>query len=300
MPATDALLTGTLFRPAAGGAVAGVVLVAGSGDGKRDSLRGMAEGLAARGIAVLTYDKRLDGYSVFRRDYPALGRDASAAVAFLRIRAGTGRVGVWGISEGGWVITAAAASDPRIAFVVMVSAPVVPPGQQIGWLASGFLRRHGLGLLEHYVALQLRLGPRYADYEPPLYAVRQPVLAVFGAHDATIPVATAVRTLQRDLPSAPAIVVHPGAGHAMTTADGSFPAGHLDRVAGWIHRPHTVIDVGSPVAQGLDVPEPPAMPLPTAVLLLSPIALFLGRMGVLLWTRMAPSSRRTPRPRPRP
>jgi|LFRM01.2.fsa_nt_gb dienelactone hydrolase len=95
-------LNGTLARPEAGQAAAGLVLVHGSGPSDRDEailantpFRDLAWGLARRGIAVLRYDKRTLAYGreiTQSPDYPRLtvdeetALDAAAAVGLLKAR----------------------------------------------------------------------------------------------------------------------------------------------------------------------------------------------------------------------
>ncbi|MCI2237234.1 prolyl oligopeptidase family serine peptidase [Paenibacillus sp. TRM 82003] len=267
IPTAAGALAATVLQPETGGAVPGVVLVAGSGAGSRASLAHVATAFARRGIAVLTYDKDLSVYTPFSRDYAALGRDAAAAAAVLRQRSGVdpARVGVWGISEGGWVVASAAAADPAIAFVVMASAPTVTPGQQLEHTLARFLHEHGLGALRRLVTPQLALGRHvfdYTTYTPPLAQVRQPVLAIFGAEDATVPINTAVATLVQKLPTAPAIAVLAGVGHDLTTS----PAA-AERAGSWMHNPDQKRSFDTAVSQGVPVVAMPDPSPTTAVLL---------------------------------
>jgi uncharacterized protein len=111
------------------------VLLHGSGLALRDSLRPHAEAFARLGIATLIYDKRTEGYSQLERSYALLADDAVAAVSALREDPGieTSAVGLWGLSEGGWVAPIAASGSADVAFVVTVGASGVPPLQQTGW-----------------------------------------------------------------------------------------------------------------------------------------------------------------------
>ena len=109
-------LHGTLHVPARGTGRPGVVLVHGSGPGRRSSLTAHAEAFARAGIVVLTYDKRTEGYTATRRDYGLLAGDVLAAVRLLAAQpeADPERVGLWGFSEGGWVAPLAASRSERI------------------------------------------------------------------------------------------------------------------------------------------------------------------------------------------
>jgi dienelactone hydrolase len=132
------VLPGTLTMPAGAGPFPAVVLVHGSGPGDRDStvggakpFRDLALGLAARGIAVVRYDKRSRVHTAKLTGLPGLTvkdetiDDALAAVALLR---GTpsidpAKVFVLGHSLGGMLVPRMGAADAKIAgFIVMAGA----------------------------------------------------------------------------------------------------------------------------------------------------------------------------------
>lgn len=135
----DVRLAATLVLPPGPGPHPGVVLVHGSTPQTRDSLfglyRSVAAGLAQRGVAALVYDKRGCGDS--SGDYASalfddLSSDAAAALDWLAARdeVDSGRTGLWGISQGGWVATQAAARSEHARFLVLVSAPMSTEGEQ--------------------------------------------------------------------------------------------------------------------------------------------------------------------------
>src|SRR5688572_1876980 len=98
----------------------GLVLVHGSGSGSsRTRLLPEATAFAKQGFSVLIYDKRSVGYSGFERSYSQLAGDALGAVHALRAQSGVDptKVGLWGISEGGWVVPLAATRSDEVAFV---------------------------------------------------------------------------------------------------------------------------------------------------------------------------------------
>ncbi len=130
-------LPGTLTLPKAGGPFRAVVLVHGSGPEDRDEtigpnkpFRDLAWGLAARGIAVLRYDKR----TFVHPEQFASGNvtvkeetieDALAAVAGLRRtpRIDPHRVFVLGHSLGGTLVPRIGLADPKIAgFIIMAGS----------------------------------------------------------------------------------------------------------------------------------------------------------------------------------
>jgi acetyl esterase/lipase len=111
IPVGEEVLGGTIMSPVEAGRHPAVVLVHGAGPGRRSDLIELAERFARAGIVALAYDKRSVGYSaVTSRDFALLAEDALTAVRLLRQRKDVDpeRVGLWGISEGGWVVPMAA------------------------------------------------------------------------------------------------------------------------------------------------------------------------------------------------
>ena len=141
IPAGPVTLAATLHLPAVQneGPIPGVVIVHGSTRQTRSSLFGLyqsvAEELANRGIATLVYDKRGCGDSTGEYQtalFEELSADAVAALAWMADREGIDgtRLGLWGISQGGWVVTRAAERSELVRFLVLVSAPMSTEGEQ--------------------------------------------------------------------------------------------------------------------------------------------------------------------------
>lgn len=53
------------------------------------------------------------------------------------------RVGIWGLSQGGWLALLAASRSPQVAFAVSISAPMVTPDIQMIFLSANILRVNG-------------------------------------------------------------------------------------------------------------------------------------------------------------
>jgi len=130
-------LAGTLFLPRTPGPHPGVVLVHGSNVQSRFGQRGVyrfhADHFARRGIAVLAYDKRGIGGSGGNSDDPGLERDALAALRVLGARpeVDPARVGLWGLSQGAWLVGQAAAEAPdEVAFIIPVGGGALHPHLQ--------------------------------------------------------------------------------------------------------------------------------------------------------------------------
>jgi uncharacterized protein len=139
-------LAGTLFLPGKSGRHPAVVLFHGSGPQSRDLAR--AQWFAEIGIAALAYDKRGVGESTgdFRKvPFQDLVEDGLAGIAFLKRRSeiDSTKIGVWGLSQGGWLGPLAASKSSDVAFVIAVSGPGVSPGEQMIFYYASELRNAG-------------------------------------------------------------------------------------------------------------------------------------------------------------
>jgi dienelactone hydrolase len=245
-------LHGTVVAPPGGTKLPGLVMVHGSGAHSREDYRDQAEAFARQGIATLIYDKRTEGYSQFERSYSTLADDALAAVEALRKRpeVDPARVGVWGLSEGGWVAPLAASKSPEhVAFVVTLGANGVEPVRQQAWAIENQLRRLGMDgsivrMASSTMLRQLAGGGVFpeAHYDPVpvLKSLRQPVLGLWGAKDVLTPPAEAVRIFRESL-ARYTLRVFPDAQHQLRrTTDGfdklpGYAPGYLELVGTWVH-----------------------------------------------------------------
>jgi uncharacterized protein len=143
-------LSGTLYIPRGRRIVGAVVVAHGASSPLRSSplyqhLRVM---LPPLGMAVFIYDRRGSGKSggdLKTSDYDLLADDAVAAVKMLKTdrRIDPKRVGVWGLSQGGWLSLLAASRSPDVDFAVSISAPVVTPDLQMIFSSANSLRVNG-------------------------------------------------------------------------------------------------------------------------------------------------------------
>jgi dipeptidyl aminopeptidase/acylaminoacyl peptidase len=143
-------LRGTLYLPEGGKALGAVVVThAASLPLRSEPLYGhLKEMLPPLGIAVFVYDRRGSGKSsgdLKTSDYTLLADDAVAAARMLASdpRIDSKRVGIWGLSQGGWLALLAASRSRQVAFAVSSSAPIVTPDVQMIFLAQNILRVNG-------------------------------------------------------------------------------------------------------------------------------------------------------------
>ena len=126
----DVTLAGTLILPVTRGPHPAIIFMHGSGGSPRVSYFGFGYWLASRGIAVLKYDKRGSGQSTGSfTTYEDLAEDAVAGARFLQNHAdiNPGKIGFWGISEGGWTASEAASRFSDAAFAIVVSGGGLSP-----------------------------------------------------------------------------------------------------------------------------------------------------------------------------
>jgi dienelactone hydrolase len=187
----------------------GVVFVHGAGTGKAaEAFTLAATALASAGIVTLVPDKRLDNYSVRHRDYEAMARDYAYSVSFLRDVPGVDPddVGLYAESEGAWVSPVMMVNDPRLEFQILVSAPVVPPRQQAAYAVDNYLRNTDVPggvfrAIPRAVGMKVPGGGfEYADFDvrPWLKQQDDPILAVYGTNDASMPLEQGTRELLDD------------------------------------------------------------------------------------------------------
>jgi len=161
-------LAGTLRTPLTKGPHPAVVLLHGSGPQDRGSLLPFTWFLLRHGVALFGYDKRGVGASEGdwrRAGFDLLAGDALAAVAALKMRddIDAGRIGAFGVSQGGWIGPLAAARSTDVAFVISVSGPGVTPAEETMDYAEREMRAWGFPDAEIAQMLALRrLSDDYA------------------------------------------------------------------------------------------------------------------------------------------
>ncbi|MFC7583587.1 alpha/beta hydrolase family protein [Nonomuraea antimicrobica] len=203
IPAEAQRLEGTLRLPLTPGRHPAMVFVSGSGNGSRTEFTPQAEFLAKAGVVTIAFDKRTIGYNFRDRDFGLLADDALRMVDYLRTlpEVDPSRVGVWGVSEGGWVVPIAAAKSSGVGFIVLVSSPNVSPLRQVAWaLNEQLLRLHApIGARDLLTRAMGGVGFTFLRYDaqPALSQVKQPVLAFYGTTDPRFPSSSPPRRWSR-------------------------------------------------------------------------------------------------------
>ncbi|MET9069735.1 alpha/beta hydrolase family protein [Streptosporangium sandarakinum] len=271
----DVTLEATVRAPLTPGRHPAMVFVQGAGPGLREEFATQAEWLARAGIVTLTYDKRTAGYDFRDRDFGLLAGDALRMLSRLRERPDVdpARTGLWGVSEGSWVVPIAAARSGDVSFAVLVSAPNVSPLRQVTWAMGEQLDRlHAPGGVRDLIIRAMSaVHMNFLRYDgtPVLRRVRQPVLALYGTRDPSIPFVESSRALTDALAAGGnadyTIRYLDGADHGMRIHGGPFVRAYLPTLANWVNglpgtaRPAVRVAGATPV-QRFEASDPPSAP----------------------------------------
>jgi pimeloyl-ACP methyl ester carboxylesterase len=144
----DVTLAGTIWLPSGRDPTAAVYMHPGSGPSDRDNdvyFPPIRDHLLASGFAVCSFDKRGVGESTGRwQDAGILEQadDTRACVSAL-VAEDLVPIGLFGHSQGGWVVVEAAGRGAPVAFVVANSGPGVTPARQERYATRTYLVREG-------------------------------------------------------------------------------------------------------------------------------------------------------------
>jgi dienelactone hydrolase len=235
-----ATLAGTLTIPPGAGPHPGVVYVSGSGDTLREEAQWLEGLFVSRGIAVLAYDKRGIGQSggtytgslASDDTIKTLAGDAAAAARFLGAKNGIDakRVGLYGLSQGGWIIPQAAVrASGAISWAVVESGPTVTQGESDNF--ASFVATLSIAEAERKARAA---GPSGYDPQPWIRKLDIPVLWLYAGRDRAQPAGTSMQLLKtlaagHDFAS----VLFPSAPHPLFDQSG-FPPELFPRVAEWL------------------------------------------------------------------
>lgn len=140
-----------------------LVALHGAGEGTRESpsLRHLHELLPQHGIGVVTFDRRGEGESTGDATRGRFQLQVEDALAVLRAVEAE-RVGLWGISQGGWIGPLAAAASEEVAFLVLLASTGVTPAAQMMYAVERQLRLAGYG--DDVVERVLELRRRFEEW----------------------------------------------------------------------------------------------------------------------------------------
>lgn len=234
-PNFEATLRGTIYLPLGHGPFPAVMLHFGSNRWSRPIISiNLITVWLDQGIAVLAYDKRGVGESggaccpVSDPSYfPLLASDLTSGIAALQMYPDIdpNRIGLYGFSQGGWVVPEAAARSPSVAFTVIGSGPAVSLGEEelySSLVGENDCKPTGISLEE--IAAQLAAaGPSRFDPRSDLEMYTIPGYWFYGGIDLSVPVPQSVNVLEdirttfgKDF----TIQLYPNANHSMIIGGG--------------------------------------------------------------------------------
>ncbi len=203
-------IAGTLLLPEGAGPYPAIVMGHGSGMSTRSGGRFAADHFSKRGIAFLTYDKRGVGESggVYvgrengsEKNLKLLASDVAAGTTYLRTRNDIidNEIGLWGVSQAGWILPVAANLVNDVAFTILISGPTVTVGEENYYskLTGDNGSQLGDKSMEEISALLKKKGPYGFDPLPYLNKMNMPGLWLLGEEDMSIPIPETVAHLDR-------------------------------------------------------------------------------------------------------
>jgi pimeloyl-ACP methyl ester carboxylesterase len=232
-PSGDVRLAYRLDLPAGPGPFPAIVMGHGSGPATRYQLGLEAQRLVDAGFAVLRYDKRGVGASEgiyeiagnvanSERVFPILAGDLLAGVAFLKTRreVDPDRIGLFGVSQAGWIIPLAASHSSDVKFMILVVGPTVSVGVE-NYYSSLVELSPSASLDDAYARSRVYSGPHGFDPRGTLESLSTPGLWLLGGVDRSIPTPLTVELLQswQDSGRPYRWHVYPGADHNMGGVD---------------------------------------------------------------------------------
>jgi alpha/beta superfamily hydrolase len=162
-------LAGTLYKPETETAYPTLVVLHAANGGTRQFplYQHLAAHLPACGMAVLLFDRRGSGHSsgdFETASFEVLAEDCNAAVDYLHSRDDIDkkRIGLYGISQGGWIAPLVVGLRTDIAFLIIVSGCGVSPARQMDYGAAYTLRQQGFS--EKTIAQAIALRNRINEY----------------------------------------------------------------------------------------------------------------------------------------
>jgi hypothetical protein len=150
------------------------------------------------------------------------------------------RIGLVGISQGGWISPLAATRSRDISFVVTISGPAVSVGEEIAYSRlAGEDPGSEQGLSDEEIARRMKRFKGPAGYDPAgtLKALGAPSLWILGEKDRSIPVQHTIdvlTALKRDAAKPITLHVIPGVNHRLAPTDGGRPSDIWQVIRTWL------------------------------------------------------------------
>lgn len=223
-------LAGMMILPEGEGPFPVAVIIHGSGTSTRDSkwYLTVANHLQENGIAVLLPDKRGSEKSEGKwigASFEELAGDTISAIEYIRTQDqfNYSKIGVIGMSQGGWIAPVVAAKTEDLAFVVSMSGPIVTQEEQLLYEEIHNIAPCTYTFLAKLIAplttknlMKKEYIKGYAGFDPIPYweQVNIPAFIALGENDKNVPVEESIKRLNSnnlDL----LVKVYPDGGHAI-------------------------------------------------------------------------------------
>jgi dienelactone hydrolase len=194
----QALLACTLTIPPGAGRRPGLTFAHGAGLAPRAFNSGIARYANHLGLVTLSCDKRGVAQSGGRYpgEFPSeqavdqYARDVAAQARFLAAQpeVDSGRVGVAGASQAGWIMPPAAVREPTIRFMIGLVSPTLTQGETDLWADLNDQGRTPPTRSDEEMEAEVRRSGRLGiDPVPSIRAMRIPAIWLYGSKDRTVP-----------------------------------------------------------------------------------------------------------------
>lgn len=228
-------LGGMLFVPSGQDPFPAVVVIHGSGTSTRNSrwYLTFTQYLQENGVVVLLPDKRGSEKSQGdwrSADFEELATDTLAAIRYLKNqdKVAISRIGIAGMSQGGWIAPIVANQSSDVAFLVNFVGAAVTPQEQLRYEENHNLRQLGfLPGISNFVALmstayikhvgQKEFWDAIGDFDPLPYWKQLTVDAfvLYGREDTNVPSAESAEKLRALKNPRVEVKMYDGSGHAL-------------------------------------------------------------------------------------
>ncbi len=276
-----AKISGTLIKPKTTAPFPVIMFVHGSGKMTRETMRSRAYLFVKNGIAAFIFDRRGKGKSEgdTSRILPiaVMTSDVIAGVQMLKTRSDINKdqIGLYGLSQGAWVVPNAASLCKDVKFLITISAPGITPDQQNDFVVNNIVEKYAnkykkeVKIPNHEKVMIDSLAPKFR-YEKPVSStdsveivpgfssfdpipvwekIDVPVLAVWGAEDEIVPAEQSKLVIENALLKAGnknySMKIFEGADHSLRLADknsrfaGAWPltaAGSNEFLIEWVKK----------------------------------------------------------------
>lgn len=226
----DLQLSGMLILPEGKGPFPVAVIIHGSGTSRRNSVwyLSIAKHLQENNIAVLLPDKRgseKSGGNWVGSNFDDLAEDTIGAIEYIKNQDQFSytRIGVIGMSQGGW-IAPIVATKTNISFIVSMVGPTVTTDEQLFYEVTTDIADYTYTFIAKLIApIYVNKIKKKAFFKPlvgfdpiPYWKkVKIPVFLAFGENDKNVPVELSIKRLKENNLDDFKVKVYPDGGHAI-------------------------------------------------------------------------------------